>query len=153
MIAVLSAVYQTHQAVKQNQDDLHVEVERDVLKLWTILGVFIPFHFYFEAILSFVPLSGIIFFIPQIMFPLFYIWLSVPNLRASAYIFDQLQPIVAGRILPVVHSKLTVLFCILQRFFLGNFLTVIPRDELEELQEKVAATERDLQQKRRDTPQ
>lgn len=141
--AVLSAVYQTHQAVKKS-DGSSKDVERDVLKLWTILGVCIPFQFYFEAIVAVIPFSGVIFFIPSILFPLFYIWLSVPSLHASAYLFDRLRPVVSDRILPVVHSKLVVIFCALHHFFLGNFLSVLPRKDLQDLQESVSAAEKDL---------
>ncbi len=144
VLAVLSAVFQTYQAVK---DKTHPDEERDVLKVWTILGVFIPFHFYLEAVLAFVPFSSLFYFIPQIIFSLFYVWLSVPSLRASAYVFDQLQPVVHARILPVVHSWLVVVFCAVQSFFLRNFITVLPREDLDALHESALRTELDLRLK------
>ena len=149
-IAVLSAVYQTHQAVRKPDSTDAKESEKDVLKMWTILGIFIPLQFYLEAIASVLPFANLILFVPNIAFPLFYIWLSAPTLKAAPYLFERFQPVVAEQILPFLHTKLLNVFCFLQRFFLGNFLTVIPRKDLEELQSSMTSARSAMLAPRRD---
>jgi hypothetical protein len=144
MIAVLSTVYQTHLAIRATDAQEKVKLQTDVLKLWTILGIFIPFHFYFEAVTSLIPFSSVIFFLPQVLFPVLYVWLCLPFFEASPYVFERLRPIVKTRVLPVVHALLVRVCLWLMGFFLHNFISIIPRETLDALQSQLKDAKKTL---------
>ena len=145
VFALFSAVYQTHHAAKAATVARRREEETRVLKLWIILGITIPLEYYFDVVVGLVPFLQILFALPQLLFFGFYLALAWPFSENPLTVFDLLQPHIKFTVLPQLHAKLVIAFCALQSFFLGNFISIIPSEELNKLVDRMTEVSSELQ--------